>query len=140
MNMLAQLPDPNHFSSIGWVAVILTGLILSLRAGMGFIRDLKDKPSPGEVQGEAHQTFATKIELQTFSDRHDAEIKRLYDKREEDLRLAAQQRKSLHEDVQKISSGMAALTATNQLQNQTLAGVTADIKTLLSRMPRVHER
>ena len=132
----ASLPDPNHFASVGWVVVILTALIVALRSGMGFVRDLKDKPAPGDVARESAERFATKAELRDRAAEWDKESRRLYDKREEDLRLAAQSRKAMHEDVQKISEGLSALTATTQLQNQTLAGVTSDIKRILERLPR----
>ncbi len=57
------LPDPNHFASIGWVCVILVMVIFGLRQGIGFVRDLKEKPAAGDVAREAAATFTRKTEF-----------------------------------------------------------------------------
>ncbi len=44
------LPDPNHFSSIGWVLVILTCLILSGGGVLDVInKHLREQPKPSET-------------------------------------------------------------------------------------------
>lgn len=58
-----SLPDPNHFASIGWVLVIIVALITGLRQGISFVRELKDKPSPADVQRDAAALFCTKAEF-----------------------------------------------------------------------------
>lgn len=60
MLLANTLPDPNHFASIGWVLVILAAIIVGLRQGIGFFRDLKQKPEPYEVQREAAAAYVTK--------------------------------------------------------------------------------
>ena len=57
------LPDPNLFSSIGWVCVILVSVIIGLRQGMAFIRELREKPNGAEALKEAYEKFATKEQV-----------------------------------------------------------------------------
>jgi hypothetical protein len=43
------LPDPSSPASIGWVIIILTGLIVSVRSGIGLFKDLRDQPPSGQL-------------------------------------------------------------------------------------------
>jgi len=60
--MLAQLPDPNHFASIGWVTVILVAIIVGLNQGIALVKSMKDKPSPLDVASESASKFVSKSE------------------------------------------------------------------------------
>ncbi len=45
-----QLPDPNHFSSIGWVIVIFVMAIVGLNAILNFYEDhIRERPTPSET-------------------------------------------------------------------------------------------
>lgn len=112
----AQLPDPQNFASIGWVIVIIGGLIWGLRNGIGFVRDLKDKPAPGDVQREAAAMFAQKRDLEAHVATTDSKFERLAKQRDEDLKNAAAARKDMHEDIAAIDSKVSALAATTDLQ------------------------
>lgn len=68
------LPDPNNFASIGWLCVITVSIITGARQVMKFVRDLKDKPSPGEVLERAREEFQPKGDYATAENL--AEIKR----------------------------------------------------------------
>ena len=87
---MSALPDPNHFASIGWVCVILVAIIVGVRQGIGLVRDLKEKPSSGEVMTQANATFATKQELE----RLEAEFKHY---REQESIQAALRRKGIYD-------------------------------------------
>jgi len=78
----AQLPDPHAYASIGWGCVILVAIIIGIRQGMGFIRDLKDKPSPAEVLQAASDRFAEKEILEE----HIGETKRSFVALQEELK------------------------------------------------------
>jgi hypothetical protein len=54
-----QLPDPNHFSSIGWACVILVMIVTGIRQIVGLRNDLKDRPTGAEALATAQGNFAT---------------------------------------------------------------------------------
>ena len=56
----AKLPDPTGYSAIGWVSVTLVCIIIGLRQGMKFVRDLKDKPTASDVLEKARREFQPK--------------------------------------------------------------------------------
>jgi hypothetical protein len=62
-----SLPDPGHWSVLGWIIGALAALAVAANQIDEFLTRRKDKPAPGEVRHEAHGTFATKADLAALS-------------------------------------------------------------------------
>ena len=58
--LLAQLPDPQNFASVGWVVVILVALITGTNQAIRLINSLKDRPTPLEVRTETLAQYVSK--------------------------------------------------------------------------------
>ena len=75
--MFAQLPDPNHFSSIGWILVGLAALALCANQVHDFVqrwrgtdntRQISPQPLAVEITKTLHEQFAAKIEVEKLKE------------------------------------------------------------------------
>lgn len=76
-----QLPDASHFSSIGWVCVILVAIMAGINQGVDLYNKLKDRPTGAEALATAQGNFATQgalasLEAKIESQRKDSEASR----------------------------------------------------------------
>ncbi len=135
--MFAELPDPNLASSIGWVCVILVTIIVGLRQGMGFVRDMKDKPSPGDVSRESAERFNTKHEFHQHVAANNRDHENLFSKIggvERGLKTAIEQQiDTVRKDLIGCVRDIAGLNKETQLQNQSLARVESKLDRLIER-------
>jgi len=93
--IIAQtLPDPNHFSSIGWVAVTLAAILGCIYVGLCVWEKIQSRPSGGEVLSVSHEKFATKLEVAAVK----AELARRIDDVDADLQA---QKKSIVDNGEK---------------------------------------
>lgn len=82
--MLAQLPDPSAYASIGWLMVALGALALVLNQGFGFVRSVRGAP-PAE-------------QLQLIADALEKRIQQLEKQRETDLVQASTRRQLIYQE------------------------------------------
>lgn len=142
------LPNPYNFASIGWVVVILTCIIWGVRQALGLARDVKGKPTPGDVQYESVAKFATKEELAALSLNNDGVHKDIFSKiggverganastekkleelrheRREDMRV-------LHAEINEVGKKVAGLEKETELQNQSMARMDSKLDRLIER-------
>lgn len=152
MNLLATMPDPNSYSSIGWLLVAVVALITGVNQVLKLVDRVKDKPAPSDLARDIATRFTTKEEFHTHVSLNTREHENLFkkvggvergagEKLAEELQLLRQERRGDMENIQKevnqISNNTAALQATNSLQNQRLTSIEQDIKLVLTRLPRV---
>ena len=145
--VIQLLPDPNSFSSIGWVFVVIVCIIAGVRQIMGLLRDMKDKPAPSEVQREAASLFVLKSDfaahLANFA-AHIAQSEMAHTTLREELKVDRHETRNLAQsatfglshEVQEVGKKVAGLETATEFQNQTLMSVTSDIKQILGRLPR----
>ncbi|HOP99130.1 MAG TPA: hypothetical protein PLK78_17065 [Verrucomicrobiota bacterium] len=128
-----NLPPPDNFASIGWAFVVLVCLIVGLRQGMGFMRDLRrgngaDQTNihPQPLQVEAAFTPASEATCKERYDKTQLELKDLRDERKKDVA-------ELHEKINKVDKEVGGLTTATHLQNQQLAQISAKIDRIAER-------
>ena len=142
------LPDPSHFSSVGWVVVILVGLVMGARAVIGLWRDLQ-KPS-GPEQREV-KMMASAVERSVFeahvvkNEREHENIfsklggvdrggqERLEKKFEQLRNERTHDMEQLHSDLGQVSNKVSALDKMTELQNQRLAQMDTKLDRLIER-------
>jgi len=78
--MLATLPDPNLYSSIGWATVIMGSIFVIINQGASLVDRLKSKPAPADVRAESLDKFATKVDLQQAVLKNDQEHNNVWSK------------------------------------------------------------
>lgn len=131
------LPDPYHFSSIGWVCVVLVCIIIGVRQVVGLTRELKDKPSPGDVRHESAANYVAKTEFQTHVNQNTRDHENIFSKIggvERGAKSAVEQQvEVVRRDLMKCGNDIAALQASTEMQNQSLARVEAKLDRLIER-------
>lgn len=78
MCLLADLPDPESYQSVGWIVVGLSSVAVAVYYVLEIWRMLFPKEQP-----PAHETYATKAELKELEADTEEEIKRVEDRFEE---------------------------------------------------------
>lgn len=68
--LLAQLPDPNSYTAIGWFIVIGVAVIAGVNQAAALVARFKEKPSPPE-------TYVTKVECRAVHTAQDQRIQKL---------------------------------------------------------------
>lgn len=133
--MLAELSGLETAGVIAAIVVGIGGLIVGV-IGLNKAQTTIVSPQPltVEVIKALHEQFASKPDfdkhLEDFHSKHNIIWNTL---RSENQRIGT--------EVTATREAIAGLEATTELQNQTLAAVTTDIKTILGRLPRnPHER
>jgi hypothetical protein len=108
--MLAQtLPDPNHFASIGWVAVTIVAILGGVYVAVCLWEKIQSRPSGGEVRSETHEKFATKPEVAAVK----AELNKRIDDVDEDLQA---QKKSIVENGEKRKTSIEGKVEASRLE------------------------
>jgi ferritin-like metal-binding protein YciE len=102
-------PDSNFFLQLA-LAALFIGNLIAVWLGIANGRRMQKR----EISFA--ETPATKKEFDQHVESSDERIRRLEDKREEDLRISAMTRRKLHEDIQDIGKQVAGLTATTTQQ------------------------
>lgn len=86
--MLAELPQPSSFESIGWLVVCLGSVALLLNQGWAFVQNIRGPhPQPPNGQLEAARQ---QLELRVME---------LEQRREEDRVQASERRKAIYEEM-----------------------------------------
>ncbi len=136
----------------GWLACAAF-LIAMINGAMKLVDRFKDKPHPSDVQRESAEKFASKTEFEKHTAWDSNEHEKLWskvggvergangsvEKKLSDLREERQKdMDKLHDHINGVGLKVAGLEKSTELQNQTLANVTSDIKRILERLPRAH--
>jgi len=77
--MLAQLPDPSAYASIGWLIVSLGALALVLNQGFGFVRSLRGEPPAEQLKLIAE---SLKERVDDLEKQREADLKNASDRRQ----------------------------------------------------------
>ena len=88
-----------------------------------------EQPLNITITEELHKVFASKPEFE----KHLIDFR---DKHNEVWRTLRTENQRISDEVTATREAIAGLEATSEMQNQTLASVTTDIKTILGRLPR----
>lgn len=141
------LPDPGSFGSVGWVVVVLAGLVLILRNVIGLWRDM-NRPEREKREVTISASLPSKEELDRLFGENKREHENLFskiggvdrgaaqkiDERIEKLREERRgDMRQLHEEVGHVGMKVSALEATNQAQSQRLAAIDAKLDRLIER-------
>jgi DNA-binding MarR family transcriptional regulator len=140
-NAPAALPDPSHWSSIGWILLGAAALATALNQVDGFIKRRTGMEDRRTVSFAAEP--ASKEEFDRHVDHNSAEHRDIFAKlggvdRGLSSKMSAEVQ-AVHVRVNAVEKAIGGLEATTALQNQTLAAISADIKKILSSMPRSAE-
>ena len=132
------LPDPHSFSSIGWVLVILVSIITGLRQGIGFVKEIKDKPAASEVRAEVLDRFVPKEQFCAHVERNDITHEQIFTKIGGVERGAKStietQVEVVRKDLMAAGRDIAGLKVETQLQNQSLARVESKLDRVIERL------
>jgi hypothetical protein len=107
--MLAELPDPNSFSSIGWVVVILAAIAYGLNQGWELINRFRgDSPHPPNSQLESDHR-ALKSRVKSLEEWKDGLIKKLEEDKQEILDAGQKRETNLRGEIQIVATGLSDL-------------------------------
>lgn len=96
------MPDPTHFSSIGWLLLCLAALAGALNQGLGLMDRFRDKPAAGEVQRETAAGYVSKQECaRTMADLN-ARLTQLDQWRVTDAKDGANSRRSIYDELKTV--------------------------------------
>jgi hypothetical protein len=139
------MPDPSHYSAIGWIVVAIAALCVAanqvddwFKRRQGRDADRTVGPQPFIVAAE--KQFALKAEFKEHADWDIAEHNNLHRKIGGVERGAAAALKAdvdgLREEVTELGKQVAGLSASTDMQNQQLASIVATQTQILQRLPR----
>ena len=109
--MLAQnqLPDPAHFSSLGWVVVSLTGLIIAIRSAIGLVNDVKGKPSLPPAEQLDQRVTVIERDVREIKEWKDLLLQKLEADKLEIVKSGEMRASSMHKRLNAIMVGLAKL-------------------------------
>ena len=142
---MKRMPDPNHFSSIGWIIVGIAALCMAFNQIDDFVKRRQGRDGertlmnvPLEVKAatefvakhlfDKHVEHNTSTHNEMFQTTRQIETK-LREEFKEDV-------DALHEKTGHIAEDVAGLKAATVLQNQQLASIVATQNQILQRLPR----
>jgi hypothetical protein len=114
-------PPPQYVAWVAGLAFTLWLILLGFKVWDRFSGKSRERtilPNPVITQ-QVEQLVTVPVFGQHVTEQ-EARFKRMEDKREEDLRLAAQTRRAMHTDIQDIGKEVSALTAVTESQSQQL--------------------
>lgn len=89
--MLAELPAPTSFQSLGWIVAVLGGLALILNQGWAFISNVRGpRPVPPQPPNGELELQGQQLEMRV------AELER---NREEDRKVSSERRKAIYDQM-----------------------------------------
>lgn len=137
--MLAQiqLPDPNSFSSIGWIFVCLVGLVVGWNQIDDFIKRRQGKPANEELKGVA-DVMAQRMASVEAEQREAINRRRaMYSKIEAvQVALQAEMKKDLnqvYDEINRMRTDVAGMKSDNTHQTRHLASIEAKVDRLVER-------
>lgn len=133
-----MLPDPNSFSSIGWIFVCLVALVVGINQIDDFLKRRKGSPPNEELKGGADVLSQRVIALESEAKEAMTRRRAMHQKIDEaEKRLRDEVRVdtgALHEKINKVDRDVAALNAKTELQNQQLARIESSVHRLAERI------
>jgi len=128
MTLAQATPDAHAFSQFWIILAFLASVASNAITAVVMISNRKQKR---EISFGFEP--ANRAECKQHIDGIESRFKRVEEKREEDLRLSAQSRKLVHQDIERIGREVSALTATTASQ-------TAHLQRLDTKIDDVPER
>lgn len=139
------MPDPSHFSSIGWILVAIAALCATANQIDDFFKRRAGKdgdrnvgPQPFEVKAAAE--YVHKAEFERALEQNVTEHQNLFSKlggMERGLRSEIKtDTTQLHDKINKVDKEVGSIAAGMGAQNQQLASINATVTRILERGPR----
>ncbi len=138
---LGQMGEPHGYAAIGWVSVILAAIVVGLRQGIGFWRDLQDRATRVRMTGGqvaiADQPLAVRLASE-FMKKEECQMRHgTLEKQIDELRRERRADTSeLHEKINQVAREVSALIKSTELQNQQLARMDVKLDRLSERRGR----
>lgn len=142
------LPDPGHFASVGWVVIILAGLMVIARTAIGFWRDLTKRPGPEQREVKMMALAVERSVFESHVAKNDREHENIFsklggvdrggqermEKRIDELRKErGHDMEQLHGHLQAVGNKVSALDAMTAAQNTRLSAIDAKLDRLIER-------
>ncbi|HXG49098.1 MAG TPA: hypothetical protein VNO52_15850 [Methylomirabilota bacterium] len=126
--LLAQLPGPGVYSSVGWILLALAALCVAANQVHGFLDRVKDKPAPADLQSHVAAHFATKEEVRQVREDVDDLRNELGTMREQILAAGQTRADAINEHIERVRLELKADTVGIHRRVDDILAAVAELK------------